>query len=136
MERLTERVRNHDGTGAGRQLLINRTDGCPGTFCFQILTKLADYEDLDEQGRLLKLPCRVGDTVYEISYVGEPLEERRISGMEISRGGFSIHAVDAGGNHITYAVEDFDGTVFTEREAAERVLREENCINPWGGENV
>lgn len=29
--------------------------------------KLKDYEDLEEQGRLLKLPCRVGDTVYGIS---------------------------------------------------------------------
>ena len=25
------------------------------------ITKLADYEDLEEQGKLLKLPCAVGD---------------------------------------------------------------------------
>lgn len=30
------------------------------------LKKLADYEDLEEQGRLIKLPCKVGDTVYFI----------------------------------------------------------------------
>lgn len=29
--------------------------------------KLKEYEDLEEQGRLLKLPCKVGDTVYGIS---------------------------------------------------------------------
>ena len=29
-----------------------------------ILEKLAEYEDLEEQGRLIKLPCKVGDTVY------------------------------------------------------------------------
>ena len=29
--------------------------------------KLADYEDAEEQGLLLKLPCHVGDTVYEIT---------------------------------------------------------------------
>jgi hypothetical protein len=28
--------------------------------------KLCDYEDLEEQGLLLKLPCKVGDTVYMI----------------------------------------------------------------------
>lgn len=28
------------------------------------LEKLADYEDLEEQGRLIILPCKVGDTVY------------------------------------------------------------------------
>lgn len=30
------------------------------------LKKLADYEDLEEQGRLIKLPCKVGDTVYHV----------------------------------------------------------------------
>ena len=28
--------------------------------------KLAEYEDLEEQGLLLKLPCKIGDTVYQI----------------------------------------------------------------------
>lgn len=30
--------------------------------------KLADYEDAEEQGFLLRLPCKVGDTIYEVSY--------------------------------------------------------------------
>lgn len=30
----------------------------------KVLQKLADYEDLEEQGLLLKLPCKVGDTIY------------------------------------------------------------------------
>jgi len=29
-----------------------------------IVKKLAEYEDLEEQGLLIKLPCKVGDTVY------------------------------------------------------------------------
>ncbi len=29
-----------------------------------VLRKLAEYEDLEEQGLLLRLPCKVGDTVY------------------------------------------------------------------------
>lgn len=32
----------------------------------QMAEKLAEYEDLEEQGKLLKLPCAVGDTVYDI----------------------------------------------------------------------
>ena len=35
--------------------------GLEGKDCF---TKLAEYEDLEEQGLLLRLPCKVGDTVY------------------------------------------------------------------------
>lgn len=34
----------------------------------EILNKLGEYEDLDEQELLLKLPCRVGTTVYHIDY--------------------------------------------------------------------
>lgn len=30
----------------------------------QVLGKLAYYEDLEEQGRLLKLPCKLGDMLY------------------------------------------------------------------------
>ena len=32
--------------------------------------KLYEYEDLEEQGRLVKLPCKVGDTVWQIMVVG------------------------------------------------------------------
>ena len=33
-------------------------------FEHEIIIKLAEYEDLEEQGLLLKLPCKVGDMVY------------------------------------------------------------------------
>lgn len=31
-----------------------------------LIEKLGKYEDLEEQGRIIKLPCKVGDTVYFI----------------------------------------------------------------------
>lgn len=30
----------------------------------EILSRLAAYEDAEEQGRLVRLPCKVGDTVF------------------------------------------------------------------------
>ena len=33
---------------------------------FKAIKKLADYEDLEEQGLLVRLPCKVGDDVYII----------------------------------------------------------------------
>ncbi len=33
-----------------------------------VLKKLAEYEDLEQQGKLLKLPCAVGDTAYSFSF--------------------------------------------------------------------
>lgn len=36
------------------------------------LFKLAEYEDLEEQGKLLKLPCNIGHLVYEpYQFMGE-----------------------------------------------------------------
>lgn len=32
----------------------------------KVLDKLAHYEDLKEAGRLIELPCKIGDTVYGI----------------------------------------------------------------------
>ena len=39
---------------------------CEEGYC--AMEKLADYEDAYEQGRLIKLPCKVGDKIYEVSY--------------------------------------------------------------------
>ena len=64
MERLTERERNVDGTGVAKEEI---TDGLLKPFADKILTKLAVYEDLEEQGLLVKLPCKVGDTVYRVN---------------------------------------------------------------------
>lgn len=33
-------------------------------YWLKVYFKLKDYEDLEKQGRLIKLPCKVGDTVY------------------------------------------------------------------------
>lgn len=30
--------------------------------------RLKEYQRLEEQGRLIKLPCKIGDTIYEIHY--------------------------------------------------------------------
>lgn len=40
-----------------------------------ILQKLAEYEDLEEQGRLIKLPCKVGDIIWNNDF-GKPCAYR------------------------------------------------------------
>lgn len=56
MERLTDSKRNSDGTAFSKESLIDIEHERPSAYCGEILTKLADYEDLEEQGRLIKLP--------------------------------------------------------------------------------
>ena len=68
MERLTERKRNFNGTAMSKKSMIDR-EGYPAVsdYASKVLTKLADYEDTEEQGLLIRLPCKVGDTVYVVT---------------------------------------------------------------------
>lgn len=68
MERLTRKERTRTGKGVSKEPLIDRDFDRLSEYLINILTKLADYEDLEEQGRLIKLPCKVGDTVYAIGF--------------------------------------------------------------------
>ena len=78
MERLTERtadgilVKEDFGEDVLRTLYqcygaepIPHYANCDEGYC--AMEKLAEYEDLEEQGKLLKLPCAVGDTVYTLN---------------------------------------------------------------------
>lgn len=58
MERLTERIDNVPDGESG--VWVKEHDYVSAA------EKLAEYEDLEEQGRLIKLPCKVGDTVYHV----------------------------------------------------------------------
>jgi hypothetical protein len=69
MERLTERERNVDGTGVAKEEI---TDGLLKPFADKILTKLADYEDLEEQGLLVRLPVKIGDMIWDNDF-GHPV---------------------------------------------------------------
>lgn len=78
MERLTRRSAN--GTG-----VYATPSGEPVKWednRHNVLQKLADYEDLEEQGRLIKLPCKVGDAVYLIKN-SEKIVERKADMMFI-----------------------------------------------------
>ena len=64
MERLTEREND-------KLIMVKQDNGeyIPAYWDednFKAIKKLADYEDLEEQGLLVKLPCKVGTEVYYI----------------------------------------------------------------------
>ena len=68
MDRWTERF-NSDGKKA---IAIHDGSDFPDV-CFEgereydVMNALAEYEDLEEQGLLVRLPCKVGDTVYRVN---------------------------------------------------------------------
>ena len=85
MERLTDRCwRNLDpweccGQNFHCSRKLNDDGGCiNGCIVPKLYKHLAEYEDLEEQGLLLELPCKVGDAVYVVGtrcLAGEEPEE-------------------------------------------------------------
>ena len=65
MKRLTKRERNPDGTGIAK-FGVTTVDDSLTKAGKNILTKLADYEDLEEQGLLVRLPVATGTNVYVV----------------------------------------------------------------------
>lgn len=95
--------------------------GCK-TPCYKakLYRRLKYYEDAEEQGLLLRLPCKVGDTVYRC---GDPIKmvyEYDIQSIEIYDD--EIIFVDNCSNEFTE--KDIGKTVFLTREEAERKLKE------------
>ena len=67
MERLTKRKQNREPYIDCNKMCAD-WHKCDRYKCRQIeiVDKLAEYEDLEEQDLLLKLPCKVGDEVWRI----------------------------------------------------------------------
>ena len=98
------------------------------------LMRLADLESLcsydrirelaeaDKDGRVVVLPCKVGDTVWRIVRDGEP----HITRDEVRDMYFAddmTPCVELVGGRVTFT-EKFGKTVFLSREEAEKALRE------------
>ena len=79
------------------------------------LKKLKEYEDLEEQGMLLRLPCKVGDTVYSV-------ENNEIKEFIVSDFNVCMKSVYAYQGHIFIGEMGF--SVFVTKEAAEAALKE------------
>lgn len=92
-----------------------------------VLQKLADYEDLEEQGRLVKLPCKIGTKVYNTTWWDDVPEEVIVAGKTYYRTD-RRHIVSE--STFDYSdIEEFGKTVFLTREEAEERLKELRCNN-------
>lgn len=122
MERLTER---YDITPDGESdIWVKQHD------YISAARKLCDYEDLEEQGLLVRLPCKVGDTVYRVNAGAK----QPIIPMTVSEIHFLCYKneravrFDAIGKEdmgeSCYRLEDIGRIVFLTREEAEKKLEE------------
>ena len=88
----------------------------------KIIQKLAEYEDLEEQGLLLRLPCKVGDTLWWTTAFGD-LCSSKVNCMFIEHGidGIVIETLVCDINE-----KEIGKTVFLTRTEAEEALADLN----------
>lgn len=82
------------------------------------LEELKSYKDLEEQGLLVRLPCKVGDTMYDI--VGKPLRivEHKVDAFHIDKKGFHLQIING------VLEKKQEAKVYFSREEAEKKLDE------------
>ena len=110
MERLVEELYTFKG----------KVEDCENDYFISVQEKLREYEDLEEQGLLLRLPCKVGDRLYRIDFLG----------FIISDTVHSIHILQ----NIAYlemnywdkdiSLSEVGKTIFLTQEEAEHKLKE------------
>lgn len=82
------------------------------------LEELKSYKDLEEQGLLVRLPCKVGDTMYDI--VRKPLRivEHKVDAFHIDKKGFHLQIING------VLEKKQEAKVYFSREEAEKKLEE------------
>lgn len=113
-----------DGLGASR-----KCDKCK--IATSICEKLGKYEDLEEQGRLIKLPCKIGDIIYRVNAgAKEPVIKMIVLQVNYKqlREDRIIIRIDAMNDNdmgeSCYLLEDFGKNVFITKSEAEAKLKE------------
>ena len=89
----------------------------------QALDKLAEYEDLEEQGLLLRLPCKVGDTVYSIANDGKIYPVKATREVRIVNDVLHIICESCRYSDLV-SYDDIGKTVFLTQAEAEQKLNE------------
>lgn len=137
MKRLTERyVPNDEKKGIVGIKVFESEKTIPlvkvlsGEYLYPAIEKLATYEDLEEQGLFVRLPCKVGDTVYRVNAGAK----QPIIPMTVSEIHFLCYKneravrFDAIGKEdmgeSCYRLEDIGRIVFLTHEEAEKKLEE------------
>jgi len=145
MERLTENIRNHDGSAVSKKSLViehGLKKGMPSAYCGAIVTKLADYEDAEENGLMKILPVAIGSDVYfipskvnyDLNVLSKHEENNRVYHQKVARITFTERGwyleldknLEYGVDHIL--VDKFHKeTWFTSSDEAEQALADMRC---------
>ena len=114
MVRLTKRERNGTGVGISKKPLVDENHLTE--YASMIITKLADYEDADENNRVIFLPCKPGDDVYcVLPDDNKVIQKCRVNGIEWFKHEelqYVIEPYNKEGIYYIYHNRDFGKTIF------------------------
>lgn len=143
MERLTDKIGNTNcvkGCGSNCKYgfqYCRKEDWENCETIADVIDKLADYEDLEEQGRLIKLPCKMGDKIFlDFAGFGKDIDEFTVKDFHLDcfEDGEVILFCDYESDDKALTgqidVTNFGKTVFLTKSEAEAKLKEFG-----GGEN-
>lgn len=116
----------YDSNGNGYTEKFSFCDNCEVKMLFN---RLKEYEDLEEQGLLLKLPCKVGDSVYEVQELRKRIQPYTIISIHVSKCGFLVGWEIKDGKGVYSNINGFcdyaiGKTVFLTQAEAEAKLKE------------
>ena len=111
------------------------SENCPAMT--DMYEKLAGYEYMEEQGRLMVLPCVAGDEVYEVQRTRKRVQAYVVTAVEIAGGNpinlsFRWHLKDNKGiygNSYGFTAHDIGKTVFLNEDEAKKALKESGSEN-------
>ena len=87
-----------------------------------LLEQLKEYQQLEERGRLIKLPCKVGHTVYNTTWWEDVWETVKVAGKTYYR---TVHKHKVTKSLFDYSdIGEFGKTVFLTKSEAEAKLKE------------
>ena len=84
---------------------------------------ITELLELEEQGRLVKLPCKTGDTVYIANYDTHTITEGEVWKIGIHRAAIMLNIYIGNCIEKVISVSNFGKTVFLSREEAETALK-------------
>lgn len=128
MERLTE------DSVTGETYIKQCASSCPydGDFCGTdecpvlnaVADKLGEYERAEEQGLLVRLPCKLNGTLYSVNYSNKTIAENTIIKISINDHVKRFYCIDDNLRERIFFSRRIGENVFLTREEAEKKLEE------------
>ena len=127
MERLTKFFLNKNMCNASGDICkqqksspYDETCCCYCEIYQKMIDKLSDYEDAEEQGLMLRLPCKIGDELWWFDAFGD-LRTSKVNSMFVE---FGIDGIVIETLICNIYAKDIGKAVFLTKEEAEQALSE------------